>query len=54
MLRVKCLRHVRYSGATSPRAACEQCIAIRDLRFRALAARLNVEPNEAAGTSSEG
>ena len=48
MLRIKCEKHPRFTGTSSPRASCEQCIALRELRFSALGARLHVEPSESS------
>lgn len=50
MLRLKCLRHPRFDGRGSPRASCHQCIEIRNIRYAALAARLEVSPSESSIT----
>lgn len=46
MLRLKCPKHPYYTAKNPPRASCQQCIELRELKYRALAARLQVEPNE--------
>lgn len=36
MLRLKCPKHPKYDGLQSPRASCQICISLWNLRFKAV------------------
>lgn len=36
MLKLKCPKHPRFAGKTSPRASCPVCIELYQLRLRAI------------------
>lgn len=54
MLKLKCTRHPRYNGQSSPRASCEQCVTLHTLRLMALNRRLTiVETTKPTTTTTE-
>ena len=47
MLKLRCKRHPRYSGVQSPRAGCEGCVYLWEVRNKAFERRLEiVEPKK--------
>ena len=44
MVVIKCPKHPRYTAQISPRAACQPCITLYNLKLRAIADRLEVKP----------
>lgn len=42
MLHLRCARHPRYNGASSPRASCWSCIALWEIRTRALKGHVEI------------
>ena len=56
MLILKCPKHPRYTGDRSPRAACQICIALWNLRIKAERDRIAIvqRTRKLQGTESEG
>jgi len=47
MLVLKCPKHPRYNGTVSPRAACDPCIALWEIRMKAEVRRVIVVEKKA-------
>jgi hypothetical protein len=41
-LKIRCPRHPRYSGRRSPRASCQGCIELYNIRLKAQMLRLEI------------
>jgi len=42
MLKIRCKKHPRFSGVQSPKASCEACIYLWEVRNKAFERRLEV------------
>ena len=42
MLKLRCKKHKRYNGSASPRASCEGCVYLWEVRNKAFERRLEV------------